>query len=531
MSVNSPFDQLGPPPLAREAAERLQAELRGSEVGRLARAEGKMFGVLVAEGADGERHVLRAFSGMLGGRWDHSGFVPPLFNRTRREAVEPPGEAIVKGLVARAEAFCARDGELSRSRSAFAELQARHAEERAAMKQAHAERKARRHLERAVAVDAAAVHALDQQSRGDKAEARRLEARHAEERAALDPSLRRLERRAGALERLRHAVCRELMRRIHETYEVPNAKGECRPLLTLYGDALPPSGAGDCAAPKLLAEAYRRGLRPLAMAEFWWGPPPLSGGRVEGAFYPACRDKCGPLLPWMLEGVPTAPPRLFAPAPFEEASLQLVYEDRHLVVVAKPEGLLSTPGRGDAPALRDSVLTRLRARFPDAKGPLLVHRLDLDTSGLLLAALDEETHRALQAQFLRREVHKRYVAVLSSRLDGPAREGVISLPLRGDPDDRPRQIHDPVHGRQAVTRWRLIADEGGASRVALFPITGRTHQLRAHAAHPLGLGAPIRGDRLYGDAGEGRLLLHAEALAFTHPAHGKRLELELRAPF
>ncbi len=487
-----------------------------------------MFGVLVAEDAHGSRRVLRAFSGMLGGTWHHDGFAPPLFDARQRDEVEPAGERIVKALVERGVTFNAADGDLSHSRAAWAALESRHAAERESLKARHSRSKEERRSRRAQTTDPSALHEADQQSRGDKAEARRLQARHKEERQELKPALVKLERRARALERLRHAICREVMRRIHATYVLTNARSETRPLLSLWQNGTrPPSGAGDCAAPKLLAQAYREGLRPLALAEFWWGPPPLSGGRIEGAFYPACRDKCGPLLPWMMEGLEVAPPRLFSPAPFREEPLQLVHEDPHLVVIAKPHGLLSAPGKGDAPELRDSVLTRLRKRFPLATGPLLVHRLDLDTSGLLLAALDAETHRALQRQFLRREVLKRYVAILERR---PAvEEGVIELPLRVDPDDRPRQVHDPVHGRHAVTRWRLL--EG--HRVALFPLTGRTHQLRAHAAHPLGLGAPILGDRLYG-SGERhatRLMLHAEGLSFTHPANGKRLELELQAPF
>jgi tRNA pseudouridine32 synthase / 23S rRNA pseudouridine746 synthase len=206
--------------------------------------------------------------------------------------------------------------------------------------------------------------------------------------------------------------------------------------------------------------------------------------------------------------------------------LSVLFEDAWLVVIDKPSGLLSVPGKDEA--VTDSVLVRLRARYPRATGPLLVHRLDLDTSGLLVAALDPRTHAAVQRQFLHRDVHKRYVAWVQGPVQGE--EGTIDLPLRVDLNDRPRQIHDPVHGKAAVTRWRVLERTGTRTRVAFFPLTGRTHQLRVHAAHPLGLGAPIVGDRLYGHE-DARLMLHAEALEFTHPETGGRVHFERRAPF
>lgn len=540
-SFPSPFDALGPHALARRAAEVAQAELRaglvapGLPTALLEEPEGgKMFGVLVVQAQDGRVGFLRAFSGMLAGRWDVPGFVPPLFEREARERVEPAGEAVVRALLARAEAFRASP-ELGAVRAAHAEQEARHAAERAELRGRHEARRQRRHVLRAELAASAvlgpearreALHALDQESRGDKAERRRQEAAQEAERCALAPVRARLERRLGALERLRGWFCRSLMRRIHDTYGVPGARGEVRSLRALYAPGEPPSGAADCAGPKLLAHALRQGLRPLALAEFWWGAPPATGGRVSGAFYPACKDKCGPLLPFMLEGLPVAPARSFVPPAVAEERLSVVHEDAWLVVVDKPEGLLSVPAR-DA-AVTDSVLARLRARYPRATGPLLVHRLDLDTSGLLVAALDARTYADLQQQFIGREVHKRYVAWVEGRVRGE--RGTIALPMRVDLEDRPRQIVDPVHGKPAVTEWQVLERRGERTRVALFPHTGRTHQLRVHAAHPLGLGAPMVGDRLYGHA-EVRLHLHAEQLAFRHPATGARVCFERPAPF
>jgi tRNA pseudouridine32 synthase/23S rRNA pseudouridine746 synthase len=228
----------------------------------------------------------------------------------------------------------------------------------------------------------------------------------------------------------------------------------------------------------------------------------------------------------MLEGLRLTPPRAFAPPDVAAHALPIVFEDAWLVVVDKPCGLLSVPGK-DA-SVTDSVLARLRARYPHATGPLLVHRLDLDTSGLLVAALDAETFADLQRQFAEREVRKRYVAWLDGLVQGE--RGTIDFPIRVDLDDRPRQIHDPVHGKPAVTEWQVLERRGTRTRVALFPLTGRTHQLRVHAAHPLGLGAPIVGDRLYGHE-EARLHLHAEALTFRHPRQGHPVSFERPAPF
>jgi tRNA pseudouridine32 synthase/23S rRNA pseudouridine746 synthase len=535
----SPFDELGPHALARRAAEALQAELRtGLIAPELPAAQlegpegGKMFGVLAVQEPGGRIGYLRAFSGMLGGQWEATGFVPPLFDREARAQVELPGEATVKELLRRYEEF-QRSAELGQARAEHTALEARHSEQLVELRSRHSTNRKHRHAQRAAleaslteAAKQEALHALDQESRGDKAERRRMEQAHHEERRTLDSRLRLLERRLRALERLRQIFCRGLMRRIHDAYAVPNARGERRRLRELFRPGEPPSGAADCAGPKLLAHAYAHGLRPLALAEFWWGAPPASGGRVADAFYPACKDKCGPLLPFMLEGLRVSPPRVFSPLSVAAGELSIVFEDAWLVVLDKPSGLLSVPSRDTS--VTDSVLARLRVRYPHATGPLLVHRLDLDTSGLLVAALDPVTHAALQRQFLRREVHKRYVAWVEGHVR--AEQGTIELPMRVDLHDRPRQIHDPVHGKPAVTRWQVLERRAERTRVAFFPLTGRTHQLRVHAAHPLGLGAPIAGDRLYGHEGA-RLLLHAESLAFTHPGTGQRVCFERPAPF
>lgn len=529
----SPFDEAPPHPLALRAAQSLQASLRAGELASglpssllETTAGGKMFGVLVVEGPEGRVGLLQAFSGMLAGRWDVEGFAPPLFHRAARERIEGPGEAVVKSLLARAAALKIAPERLELERSHRALLE-RHAAERARQKAQHELRRRQRHVTRdglrALGDRAAELHALDQESRRDKAERRELEARQEKERAAVEPLLRRSDRRLGALERLRRIVSRSLMRQLFDTYVLTNARGEEKRLRALYPRGEPPSGAGDCAGAKLLAAAARLGLRPLALGEFWWGAPPLAGGRLSGSWYPACRDKCGPLLPFLLEGVPVAKTRAFTPAA-TSSPLPIVYEDAWIIVVEKPSGLLSVPAK-DA-TITDSVLARLRAR--SGKAIQLAHRLDLDTSGLLVAARDAATHLNLQRQFLTREVEKRYIAWIDGPVEGA--RGSISLPLRVDLEDRPRQIHDPLHGKAALTEWEVLDRTATRTRVALFPRTGRTHQLRVHAAHPAGLGAPIVGDRLYGREAE-RLLLHAETLVFNHPKSGERISFYRPAPF
>lgn len=320
-----------------------------------------------------------------------------------------------------------------------------------------------------------------------------------------------------------------LLPRLHATYRLRNARGETRGLADLFSPRPIAGGAGDCAAPKLLQHAHRRGLRPIALAEFWWGDPTPAGGRHHGVFYPACRGRCAKLLPFMLEGVPCeAPPEYGNHGVLDDAPAT-VFEDDDLWIVNKPSGLLSVPGRGNA--LRDCVQRRLqdRAALPDPSWPRLAHRLDQATSGLLIAAKHKSAYVGLQQQFSRRTIIKRYEALLQGRIEG---EGSIDLPLRPDIDDRPRQMHDPIHGKPAVTRWGSLSHEGARTRVALWPQSGRTHQLRMHAAHPAGLGAPIVGDPLYGiPDGAPRLMLHAAELRLVHPSTGQTLTLRAEVPF
>jgi tRNA pseudouridine32 synthase/23S rRNA pseudouridine746 synthase len=305
-----------------------------------------------------------------------------------------------------------------------------------------------------------------------------------------------------------------------------NAKGEKKDLSELFKDTtqkVPPAGAGECAAPKLLQYAYQNGLIPIAMAEFWWGDSPKQEIRRHGYYYPACKGKCEPILKHMLVGLQVDENPLQKEA-LRKKELEIVYEDEWLVVVNKPAGMLSVPGKSDS----DSVYQQMIKRYPNATGPMIVHRLDMATSGLLLIAKNKEVHQNLQAQFKNRTIEKRYTAILDGciKMD----EGIIQLPIRPEPNDRPRQVVDHIYGKPAITRYQVIERKAEQTRISFYPLTGRTHQLRVHAAHPFGLNAPIIGDELYGIKAD-RLYLHAEYIAFQHPITNQKITIEKKAGF
>ena len=324
----------------------------------------------------------------------------------------------------------------------------------------------------------------------------------------------------STLKTLRKQMSNELQDWIFNHYIVSNALGENRTILEVFAERglVPPGGTGDCAAPKLLQYAYRNGLKPLAMGEFWYGASPSNEVRDHGKFYPSCTGKCGPLLAFMLQGLDVESNPLDKEDTEKE---RIIFEDDDIIVVEKPSGMLAVPGR----TLKKSLLERLRSRN-GSDNIFSCHRLDMDTSGLMVFAKGVENQAAIQQQFEKREVSKTYIA----RLIAPAEAeplpsgGRIILPLMLDYYDRPRQMVDFEQGKQAVTDWELLRTlPDGRSDVRFTPLTGRTHQLRVHSAHKSGLGRPIQGDSLYG-GGEGRLCLHAASLEFTHPRTGERMK-------
>lgn len=314
----------------------------------------------------------------------------------------------------------------------------------------------------------------------------------------------------------------ELQQRLFAQYAFLNQNKKLKSVGEIFDDN-PPAGAGECAAPKLLHYAFQNNLKPIALAEFWWGQSPKSEIRKHKQFYPACRSKCEPILAHMLQGIETDDnPLLENPAEGED--IEIVFEDDHLAVVNKPAEFLSVPGKN----IQDSVYERVKKRYPEATGPLIVHRLDMSTSGLLLIAKSEEIYKKLQSQFIKRTVKKRYVALLDGIVKQP--EGIINLPLRVDLDNRPHQLVCYEYGKPAETHFKVVEIKNKKTRIHFFPITGRTHQLRVHASHSLGLNCPIIGDDLYGTKAD-RLYLHAEEITFIHPVLKEKMTIFKEAEF
>lgn len=580
-----------PRALAFVAARRVAAYVEQHPELTAGEVCGKMYGVLVVEAPGGCLASLAAHSGLLGGRNDWPFFVPPVFDAQQPDGHFKTKEREISGmnrriaeLMQRPQLFEARQ-RLEQVRQQTDRVIAREREEVKA-------RKARRDTMRREQpqMDDATKAMLIRESQHDKAQLRRLmkscEASVAEHQEALDI----LEREIAALKRERREGSDALQRWLFDQYVMLNAKGMRRTLIDIFArfnGTLPPAGAGDCCAPKLLQFAYAHNLRPVSLAEFWLGTPPPTEVRRHLQFYPPCRSKCYPILQFMLQGLDAPLPGAEEVYPLREegggttndekgslddkasigtneahadkasfddngfldaqghiykkcgASLHIIYEDEQMAVVSKPSGMLSVPGK----SCRLSVESIVREHYGIAADvPVIVHRLDMDTSGLLLIARTREAHKALQQQFLDHTVSKSYLALL----DGVPHEGLtgehvvwhsshtgtITLPLRPDLDDRPRQLVDFVHGKPAVTRFHLLKVIDGHQLIALTPVTGRTHQLRMHCAHHLGLNCPILGDPLYGNAIEPsaniaqRLYLHAEQITFRHPETGKILRVK-----
>ena len=486
---------------------------------------GKMLGVLVAQDDEGRLGYLAAFSGNLAGSVRHDYFVPPVYDLLDPDGEFKRGEAQITAINHEVERL-EQSAELADMRRRLAEQRRQMSDEiddfKAMMAQHKRERDKRRD---AGGLTAEQQEALLDQSRFEKAELRRIRQRHERALADLSDEMGTFCRQIDTLKARRKAMSEALQERIFRLFVVSNALGERRDLVEVFKPlgTLPPAGAGECCAPRLLNYAYNHGLRPVCMAEFWWGASPVGEVRHHGHFYPACRSKCKPILEFMLQGLDVEDNLLEKPMA-DVQPLEVVHDDKWLTALNKPSGMLSVPGK----ALEDSLLSRYRIAHPEATGPIVVHRLDQETSGLVVFAKDKATHKSLQQQFEQHTIQKCYCALLDGIV--PQDEGVIDLPIMPDVDDRPRQRVDYEHGKPAVTRYRVLERCDGKTRIAFFPLTGRTHQLRVHASHPLGLNCPITGDRLYGRPAS-RLMLHALSITFTHPATGQPVTLECQPPF
>ena len=519
-----PFHYI-PHPLCVMAVGEVQAYINKQTRWKEELDKGKMFGVLIVRTSNGQTGYLAAFSGNLCGSNSHSFFVPPVYDLLKPDGffkIEEEQISAINHQIGQLQ-NCDRYLELQQKMEReTASSQQALSEARKVLKAAKEKREQRR-LHRPNENEQAA---MIRESQYQKAEFKRLERYWKEQISEIKTELESFSSQIEALKAERRNRSAALQQKLFQQFNFLNAKGETKNLCAIFEETVqktPPAGAGECAAPKLLQYAYLSGLSPIAMAEFWWGKSPKTEIRHHGYYYPSCRGKCEPILRHMLQGLNVEP------APSERYSLsqnmpEILFEDQWLLVLHKPEGVLSVPGKSE----EQSIYSLLRARYPEATGPLVVHRLDMATSGLLLAAKTQEVHRHLQAQFENRSIKKRYIALLDGIL--PEEEGVIDLPICPDYLDRPRQMVNEELGKTAITRYQVMDRKNGQTRIAFFPLTGRTHQLRVHAAHPLGLNCPIVGDELYGRKAE-RLYLHAEYLEFIHPVSGQRMVIEKKAEF
>lgn len=543
-------------PLAEAIAHSLMDQLANSpDLSRELSHEGKMFGVLLVETLAGEKAVLKAFSGLLQGQQNHPGWVPPI----------PGREQVVEDETRTLEALDAIKQQLidlqhHPERQELARLTRQFEQQWTALGDRHRQGKHRRqqqrqHLQASYAAGTLtqqaweqAIAALDDESRRDGIERRNFKRKR---ETILQPLRQRVDegdRQIHQLKARRKELSRTLQTQLHNAYRLTNFRGLSSPLPALMPDGTMPTGTGDCCAPKLLHNAATHHLTPLAMAEFWWGAPSPQGDRQPGHFYGACAERCQPLMGFLLSGLDNSV--AIAPAPptprLHPIPCSILYEDDWLIAIDKPAGLLSVPGRYRH--TQDSALSRLRLTRPDLDTLAAVHRLDQDTSGILLIAKDADTYVCISQQFQQRTVKKIYGAVLDGVLS--LDQGVIDLPLSPVVGDRPRQQVDLESGKPSTTLFHVTARQHGRTRVQFTPLTGRTHQLRVHAADPRGLGIPILGDRLYGttpnrtrqkigqetkqemgqEKGD-RLHLHASELTLTHPTHNHPLHLKTPIPF
>ena len=515
-----------PNPLCVWAAEEVQLYLESRTDWHKELQKGKMFGVLVVRNSQGEIGFLAAFSGNLTGSNYHDYFVPPVYDLLNPDGYFKEEEERISAInreIAEAET----DHSLQELQDRLEKLKKEQKNLLKIKEEAYKQEKEHRTLLRqSCELTEEELEKLNRQSQFEKAELKRWKQKCQQE---VDALAEKIQDRLDDIRKLkdeRKSRSAALQQWIFQQFQMRNARGEIKDLCEIFASTpqgIPPAGSGECAAPKLLQYAYLHGLHPIAMAEFWWGDSPKGEIRRHGYFYPSCKHKCEPILNFMMQGLEVEPNPLLA-SKAETDSLETVYEDEYLLVVNKPSGMLSVPGKTD----QVSIYSLMAERYPEATGPLVVHRLDMDTSGLLLIAKTKEVHASLQEQFEKQEIKKRYIALLSGKPEIPP-TGFIRLPLCPDYENRPLQKVDYEHGKPAITRYELLEDSEH-TRIAFYPQTGRTHQLRVHAAHPEGLNTPIIGDPLYGQPAE-RLYLHAERLEFRHPINGKHIRIIANCPF
>ena len=529
-----------PHPLAKVATKEIQEYLVkqtdfehefGIKSVKQKNAIGKMFGVLVVKKTDNSLGYLAAFSGKLADKSLPDKFVPPIFNMRTEGNFYIQGEKKIEKIGAEIQLLKKDENYLSLKKS-LKKLSKKIEEDLAAQRKKMKTSKLSRRLQKKEAsanLDAANFNILNkkliQESYNDQFYYKELQEYYSYKIEESKTLLADFENKIMGLMALRKKTSAILQNTLFEKYQFLNQQKETKGLLAIFNNpsSRPPAGAGDCSAPKLLQYAFQHHLTPIALAEFWWGISPNSEIRKHKNFYPSCLSRCKPILNHMLEGIDMEENLLLKNLTKKE-ELSVIYEDDDLIIVNKPPEFLSVPGK----EIKDSVYTRIKQKYPEATGPLIVHRLDMSTSGIIVLTKTKEANKILQGQFIKRTVKKRYVALLSGKLS--KKQGVIKLPLRLDLDDRPRQLVDFMNGKKAETNWVFINQNNNQTRVHFYPITGRTHQLRVHAAHKEGLNTPIKGDDLYGNK-QDRLYLHAEFIEFTHPTSRNKISFTVPADF
>jgi len=495
-------------------------------------AIGKMFGVLLVQNKHNEIGYLAAFSGKLAGKNHLPKFVPPVFDMLSEGGFFLVQQIEINQINEQLERLEKNPQILALEEFLQSEIDTSLLQQAAHREKIIAGRITRKAQRAAAEIELNAdgllklKEQLGRESIKEKLQLRDLNLYWSERIKKAEEKLKQLTNEITYLKNQRKDLSAALQKKLFDQYQFLNIKSISKSLCDIFKETTqitPPAGAGECATPKLLHYAFQHEMQPLAMAEFWWGASPKSEIRKHQNFYPACQGKCQPILEHMLEGMCIDDnPLLTNPALGK--TIDIIYQDEVMLVINKPAEFLSVPGK----RIEDSVYLRIKQRFPKATGPLIVHRLDMSTSGLMVIALSKEAHKELQKQFIKRTVNKRYMALL----DGEIKEdsGIIDLPLRVDLDDRPRQLVCYEHGRHATTQWQVIERKNHQTKIYFYPITGRTHQLRVHSAHIKGLNTPIVGDDLYGNKGE-RLHLHAETLEFKHPMTKELMCFQIDAEF
>lgn len=516
-----------PHPLCVMAAEEVQNYLSKQSDWQEELSQGKMFGVLIVQTEDGSIGYLTAFSGILAGKNIHPYFVPPVYDLLQPQGffkIEEENISAINRRIRRLE----EDKKYIDLRSNLTQTTQSAQDALSIAKIQLKEAKDKRELLRKTGqLDAKEEADLIRESQFQKAEYKRLERSWKDKIASLQVEAGNWEKQIQELKAERKVRSAALQQQLFEQFRMLNYRGEAITLCDIFEQTVhktPPAGAGECAAPKLLQQAYLHHWKPIAMAEFWWGNSPKNEVRHHGYYYPACKGKCEPILRHMLQGLEVEANPMQQGAERGTEKLNIVYEDQWLLIINKPAGMLSVPGK----ERQTSIYDLAREAYPEAEGPMIVHRLDMATSGLLIIAKDKKTHQHLQAQFKNRSIRKKYIALLDGIV--PEDEGTIELSLCPNPLDRPRQMVDTQYGKPAITYYQVLERTDKYTRIAFYPHTGRTHQLRVHAAHPSGLHCPIIGDELYGKKDK-RLYLHAESIEFTHPVNGQSMCITEKADF